>query len=64
MFRIIEKGEDLESPIVTFTTFAKCAKWCVDCASLFGTEFEIWYVRRYKTKKADVWLEALYEVLP
>jgi hypothetical protein len=64
MIVVIEKGGAIAAPLVEFSSFAKAAKWLLECGALLGTQFEVWYVRRYKTKKDDVWLEAEYEVLP
>jgi hypothetical protein len=64
VFSVIEKGGDIDRPLVEFTTFAKAAKWLVQCADMFGIEFEVWWVRRFKRKEDEVWLEAEYEVLP
>lgn len=64
MFVVIEKYGDVDKPIVEFGAFSKAAKWLVECGSLLGIEFEIWWVKRFKNKKDEVWLEAEYEVLP
>jgi hypothetical protein len=64
VFRIVEKGGDIDKPLVEFGAFSKAAKWLVQCGSLVGSEFEIWCVLRFKKKKDEVWLEAEYEVLP
>jgi hypothetical protein len=64
MFNVIEKGGSLDSPLVQFSSFLKCAKWLVECADMFGANFEVWYVKRYKTKADEIELEAEYEVLP
>jgi hypothetical protein len=63
MFRVIEKGGDIDKPIVEFGAFSKAAKWLVQCGSLVGSDFEVWRVVRFK-RKENVWLEAEYEVLP
>jgi hypothetical protein len=64
MFCVIEKGGSIDSPLVQFPSFSKSAKWLVERADMFGTNFEVWYVKRYKTKKDEIELEAEYEVLP
>jgi hypothetical protein len=64
MFNVIEKGGDIDAPVVQFTTFGKAAKWLVQCGCLTGDNFEVWYVKRFKTKQDDIWIEAEFEVLP
>lgn len=64
MFRIIEKGGSIDEPICSLSSFRECAKWLVAHADLFGTEFEVWYVRIFKTKPNDIRFECAYEVLP
>jgi hypothetical protein len=49
MFRIITKEGSIEDPLCSLPSFKAAAKW---------------YVKRFKTKKDDIWLEAEYEVLP
>ena len=67
MFIIIEKGGDVDKPITVFTTFGKAAKWLVSSAEFIacsGAILEVWWVKRFKRQKDEVWLEAEYEVLP
>jgi hypothetical protein len=64
VFRIITKEGSIEDPLCSLPSFRAAVKWCVENAHLFGDEFEIWYVERFKHKKDDIWLEAEYEVLP
>ena len=64
MFRVIEKGGDIDKPLIEFGAFSKAAKWLVQCADMVGTEFEVWWVKRFKRQEDEVGLEAEYEVLP
>lgn len=68
MFIIIEKGGNIDQPLVEFSTFAKAAKWLIECAELVakatGGDFEVWFVKRFKTKSDVIELEAEFEVLP
>jgi hypothetical protein len=64
VIHVIEKGADPDKPLVQFPSFAKAAKWLVECADMFGTQFEVWHVRCYKTKPNKIELETEYEVLP
>ena len=64
MFRIIEKGGSIDAPIVSLPSFRECAKWLVAHAEFFGTEFEVWCVRIFKTKPNYIRFECAYEVLP
>lgn len=65
---IIEKGGSIDEPLVEFSTFAKAAKWLIECAELVakatGADFEVWLVKRFKTRPDVSELEAEYEVLP
>jgi hypothetical protein len=64
MIHVIEKGADPMQPLVQFSSIAKAAKWCVSCAAMFGTHFEIWSVWTFKRRPTEKILEAEYEVLP
>jgi len=64
MIVVIEKGGDIAAPLVEFSSFAKAAKWVVQCAPMFGEAFEVWSVWTFKRKPTESVLEAEYEVLP
>jgi hypothetical protein len=65
MIVIIEKGGDTAKPLVEFSSFAKAAKWLVQCGSMFSEAeaFEIWSVWTFKSKPTEKILEAEFEVL-
>jgi len=64
MIVVINKGGDVESPIVALPSVAEVAKWLVAYGENYGSEFEIWSIWTFKGKRTEKFLEAEYEVLP